>query len=525
MAKATAEDNRPGGTNRPGAILLEASGFTKSFGSTRALARGDLVVQAGEIHVLVGHNGSGKLTFIRCLAGYDDPDDGQLRVRGQDVPLPIRPGAHASLGLAFVHQDLGLIDSLSVLENMCLTRLATRRGAPFIDWRQERAGADRDLRQLGADLPLNRLAGSLRQVDRALVAAARAFADLGKESGRALFCDELTGYLAKKDASELYQAMRQLTARGDAVVVVSHDLTEVLEMADAVTVLRNGATIATMRTSDISLEELSSLLVGDSAAAPPPLAEDRLAETAPDTAAREPLRVTGLTTERVGDVDFEVRAGEIVGLTGLVGSGHEEAVEALAGARAATAGRVTAGDDAWDLPGLTPGAAMRRGVGWVPPDRLAQGLIASLATQENLPMLVLRRFFQRGLLRWPQIRRHAGEMAAALTVTPPDPRLPVQALSGGNQQKELLGKVLELSPRLLLLSEPTRGVDIGARVTLWRLIQAGAPSRYTVWTSVDFDELSSVCDRVIVFSRGRVAVQLSRDALSVESIARACLAA
>ena len=168
---------------------------------------------------------------------------------------------------------------------------------------------------------------------------------------------------------------------------------------------------------------------------------------------------------------------------------------------------------------------MRRGVAWVPPDRLNQGLIPTLPTQENLPMLVLHRFFRRGALRWPQIRQYAGEQAAALTVTPPDPRLPVQTLSGGNQQKELLGKVLELSPRLLLLSEPTRGVDIGARVTLWRLVQAGAASRYTVWTSVDFDELSSVCDRVIVFSRGRVAVQLSRDALSVESIARACLAA
>ena len=524
MAEATAEDDMQGSVPPPATILLEASNFTRSFGSTRALVRGDLVVKAGEIHALVGHNGSGKSTFIRCLAGYHDPDGGGLRVRGQEVPLPIRPGSHAGLGLAFVHQDLGLIDSLSVLENMCLTRMAARRGAPFIDWRQERAAAQRDLRQLGADLPLNE-PGSLRQVDRALVAAARAFADLGEESGRVLFCDELTGYLAKKEVSELYRAMRQLTARGDAVVVVSHDLTEVLEMADLVTVLRNGATIATMRTADISLDELGSLLVGDSALTPSSLAEGQLAKTQPDTAAREPLRVTGLTTDRVHDVHFEVNAGEVVGLTGLVGSGHEEAVEALAGARAATDGSVSAGDDTWDLPGLTPEAAMRHGVGWVPPDRLAQGLIPSLATQENLPMLVLQRFFHRGVLRWPQIRRHTGEMAAALTVTPPDPRLEVRALSGGNQQKELLGKVLELSPRLLLLSEPTRGVDIGARVTLWRLIQAGASSRYTVWTSVDFDELSSVCDRVIVFSRGHVAVQLGKDSLSVEAIARACLAA
>jgi ribose transport system ATP-binding protein len=523
--EATAGDGGRCGMHSPATILLEASHFSRSFGPTRALVRGDLAVRAGEIHALVGHNGSGKSTFIRCLAGYHDPDGGQLRVRGQDVPLPIRPGAHTGLGLAFVHQDLGLIDALSVLENMCLTRMATRRRAPYIDWRHERAMAQRDLRQLGADLPLNRPAGSLRQVDRALVAAARAFADLGEESGRVLFCDELTSYLANKEVSELYQAMRQLTARGDAVVVVSHDLTEVLEMADAVTALRNGVTIATLRTSDVSLEELSSLLVGDSAAVLPPSAGDWLAETAPAIAAREPLRVSGLTAERVSDVHFEVHPGEIVGLTGLVGSGHEEAVEALAGAGAAAAGRVSVGSDAWDLPGLTPGAAMRRGVAWVPPDRLNQGLIPTLPTQENLPMLVLRRFFRRGALRWPQIRQYAGEQAAALTVTPPDPRLPVQTLSGGNQQKELLGKVLELSPRLLLLSEPTRGVDIGARVTLWRLVQAGAASRYTVWTSVDFDELSSVCDRVIVFSRGRVAVQLSRDALSVEAIARACLAA
>jgi ribose transport system ATP-binding protein len=183
------------------------------------------------------------------------------------------------------------------------------------------------------------------------------------------------------------------------------------------------------------------------------------------------------------------------------------------------------GAETWHLQGLTPGGALSRGVAWVPPDRLAQGLIASLPAQENLPMLVLNRFFHGGLIRWPQVRRHTSEMAAALTVSPPDPRLAVQALSGGNQQKELLGKVLELSPRLLLLSEPTRGVDIAARSTLWRLIQAGAARRYTVWTSTDFDELASVCDRVIVFSQGRISMQLSRESLSVEAIARACLAA
>lgn len=508
-----------------GEVLLEASQFTKSFGTTRALVRGDLLVRAGEIHALVGHNGSGKSTFIRTLAGYHDPDGGRLKVRGQEVALPIRPGGSATLGLAFVHQDLGLIDSLSVLENMSLTRLATRRGAPFIRWRQERLAAQRDLQLFDADLPLDRSAGSLRQVDRALLAAARAFAALGGEAGRVLFCDELTGYLARKEVGDLYQAMRQLTAQGDAVVLVSHDLTEVLEKADVVTVLRNGATIATRRTSDISLEELSSLLVGDSAAVPP-LTEAHVAQAQPaGSLAGQPLRISGLTAERVNGVQFEVGAGEIVGLTGLVGSGHDEAVEALAGARPAIAGSISMGAETWHLQGLTPGGALSRGVAWVPPDRLAQGLIASLPAQENLPMLVLNRFFHGGLIRWPQVRRHTSEMAAALTVSPPDPRLAVQALSGGNQQKELLGKVLELSPRLLLLSEPTRGVDIAARSTLWRLIQAGAARRYTVWTSTDFDELASVCDRVIVFSQGRISMQLSRESLSVEAIARACLAA
>lgn len=515
----------PGAQQPPGEVLLDAGEFAKSFGTTRALVRGDLVVRAGEIHALVGHNGSGKSTFIRTLAGYHDPDGGRLAVRGQEVLLPIRPGGAASLGLAFVHQDLGLIDSLSVLENMALTRLATRRGAPLIRWRQERQAARRDLRQLGADLPLDTPAGSLRQVDRALVAAARAFAALGGDAGRVLFCDELTGYLARKEVEDLYQSMRQLTARGDAVVLVSHDLTEVLDMADVVTVLRNGETIATRRTSDISLDELSSLLVGDSAAVPQ-LTQEQVDQARRDSAvADQPLEVSGLSAERVGGVQFEVRAGEIVGLTGLVGSGHEEAVEALAGARPARAGSIRIGGETWDLAGLTPRGAQSRGVGWVPPSRLAQGLIASLPAQENLPMLVLSRFFRRGVIRWPQVRNHTRERAAALTVSPPDPRLPVQALSGGNQQKELLGKVLELSPRLLLLSEPTRGVDIAARATLWRLIQAGAARRYTIWTSTDFDELASVCDRVIVFSKGKVSTQLSRESLSVEAIARACLAA
>jgi ribose transport system ATP-binding protein len=526
MSQDDAETGGQSGGRSPAQVLLDARNFAKAFGTTKALVRGDLQVRAGEIHALVGHNGSGKSTFIRTLAGYHDPDGGRLLIRGQETPLPISPGSSASLGLAFIHQDLGLIDSLSVLENMCLTRLAGRQGHPFIDWRHERLAAQRDLRALGADLPLGQAVGSLRQVDRALVAAARAFATLGEEGGRILFCDELTGYLARREVSELYRAMRQLTARGDAVVVVSHDLTEVLELADSVTVLRNGATIATRQTNEVALEELSSLLVGNSASAPAQLDEMRLAAgQRPDSIACEPLRVTGLTAERVRGVGFEIGAGEVVGLTGLVGAGHEETVEALAGARAVTSGTVSIGNDTWSIPGLTPGAAIRRGVAWVPPDRLAQGLIASLPTQENLPMLVLRRFFNRGMIHWRRVRRHSREAATALTVYPPDPQLAVQALSGGNQQKELLGKMLELSPRVLLLSEPTRGVDIGARATLWRLIQAGAPRRYTVWTSTDFEELASVCDRVIVFSRGQVAVQLSRDALSVEAIARACLAA
>lgn len=506
-------------TPSPRGLLLEAAGFAKSFGTTKALVRGELTVLAGEIHALVGHNGSGKSTFVRTLSGYHEAESGSLIIRGAPVQLPLHPEMVGQLGMAFVHQDLGLIDSLSVLENMCLTRLSLSRRVAYISWRSERSRARADLDALGADVRLDEPVRKLRPVDRAFVAAARAFATLGTAAGRILFCDELTGYLPRQEVLELYRAMRRLTDRGDAVVVVSHDLTEVLEHADRVTVMRNGAHVATLRTDETDVESLTTALLGD--AEPVSSAPEPVSTVAVPVAPS--LSVDRLSLPGRSEITFHVAHGEILGLTGLVGGGHEEVVEALAGASEVRGGTAAINGDRWDLSGMTPGAAIRHSVGWVPPDRMAQGLITSLPSKENLPMLVLRDYFKAGVIRWGQVKAHTRERAQDLTVSPADPNALVNSLSGGNQQKVLLGKVLERSPRLLLLSEPTRGVDVGARRTLWGLIRSGAGSRCTVWTSTDYAELAEVCDRVLVFRDGRIVRELVRPGLSAEVIGKACI--
>lgn len=497
---------------------MEAQGFAKSFGTTRALVRCDVTLRAGEIHGLVGHNGSGKSTFIRTLAGYHEPDAGQLTIRGEQVPLPIKRGGANDLGLAFIHQDLGLLESLSVLDNMCLTELATRRGV-YIAWPRERAKTRTDLAELGAEVPLGVAVGRLRPVDRALIAAARAFAALSGKSGRVLFCDEVTSYLPTREIAELYQAIGALRARGDAVLMVSHDLAEVLQHADRVTVMRNGTTIATMPTDEADLEMLSRMLMGDAPKYVPAVG----AAPGPAVAHAASFVVSGLSTARVRNVGFAINEGEIIGLAGLVGAGQEEVAEALAGARSADSGSASIGEETWLLRGLTPRAAIRRGVGWVPPDRAGQGLIGSLPSRENLPMLVLQRFFRKGMINWKRVRQHTQAVAVSLSVAPPDPDVLVQSLSGGNQQKELFGKSLEHRPRLLLLSEPTRGVDIGARQTLWALIRQTAQARFTICASTDYAELATLCDRVLIFRNGRIATELTGPDFTAEVIADACL--
>jgi ribose transport system ATP-binding protein len=498
-----------------GPPALVARGISKSFGGTRALADVGLTVLAGEVHGLLGENGSGKSTLIRILAGYHAPDPGgELEVGGRPVGLPLRPGEPRRLGLSFVHQDLGLIPSLSVLENLRLGELSVGRGLR-ISWSRERRRAREAFSRYGLDLDPRTRVADLEPLERALLAIVRAAEEM-RTSGGLLVLDEPTAFLPRTETEQLLSLVRELAASGDSVLFVSHDLEEVMSVTGRVTVLRDGRSLATVATGEVAVQDLVELIVG------------RRLEPG-HRAPREPREreaaasVVDLSGDAVRGVSFDVRRGEVLGLTGLAGSGFEEVLALLCGARPASRGRLVLAGASHDVTRLTPDAALGAGIALLPADRHRDGGVGSLSVADNVTLPVVDRYAPRGRLRRARLLRDAAKLLAQHDVRPRDPKLLYRALSGGNQQKALIAKWLSTKPRLLLLDEPTRGVDVGARLQIFALIRDAARAGASVLcASSDHEQLSEICDQVLVFSGGLVVSRLAGDDLAKERIAEAC---
>jgi ribose transport system ATP-binding protein len=455
--------------------------ISKSFGGVHALADAQLEVLPGEVHGLLGENGSGKSTLIKVLAGYHVPDPGgELEVGGHAVPLPLPSGEARRLGLAFVHQDLGLIPSLSVLENLRLTDLAVRRG--HISWGAERRRASEAFARYGVDIDPRGPVAELSPVECALLAIVRAREDLGAASA-ALVLDEPTAFLPAAETERLFALVRSIAAAGTSVVFVSHDLGEVRAITDRVTILRDGHTAGTVVTNATATEEFVAMILGGRPAPrKTPPSRQRSAET---------------FVSFTGAVSFELGRGEVLGLTGLAGSGFEELLYDLFGAGRARTGKLTLAGVVYDLAAMTPDRALRAGIVLVPADR-RDGAVASLPVSDNVMLPALDRYRARLALRRSRLAAAAAELLRRFGVRPHRPSLLYQELSGGNQQKALLAKWLQLSPELLLLDEPTRGVDVGARPQIWSLIRAAAAAGAAViCASSDSEELATLCDRVV----------------------------
>jgi ribose transport system ATP-binding protein len=498
---------------RPPALV--ARGISKSFGGTRALADVGLTVHAGEVHGLLGENGSGKSTLIRILAGYHAPDSGgELEVAGRPVALPLRPGEPRRLGLSFVHQDLGLIPSLSVLENLRLCELAVGSGLR-ISWSSERRRAREAFARYGLELDPRLRVADLEPVERALLAIVRAAEEM-RASGGLLVLDEPTAFLPRTETEQLLSLVRELAASGDSVLFVSHDLEEVESVTDRVTVLRDGRSVNTVSTREVATQDLVELIVGRRLGTRRPARREPLGEQAT-------VSVAELSGESVRGVSFDFRQGEVLGLTGLAGSGFEEVLPLLCGARSASGGRLVLAGRSHDVTKLTPDSALRGGIALLPGDRHRDGGVGSLSVADNVTLPVVDRYAARGRLRRTRLLRDAGALLAKFDVRPRDPKLPYEALSGGNQQKALIAKWLSTTPRLLLLDEPTRGVDVGARLQIFALIrEAAAAGASVLCASSDYEQLSEICDRVLVFSGGTVVSRLAGDDLAKERIAEAC---
>lgn len=501
---------------------LSLRGVSKHFGGVRALDGVDLTVECGEVHGLLGENGSGKSTLIKILAGFHAPDGGELEVHGEPVGLPLSPGQFRALGISFVHQDLALVPSMTVVENLRAGMIARSRGRPFVSWAAERRRARETFARYDVTIDPAAVVGDLRPVERALLAIVRALEEIRKEAtdgSGLLVLDEPTVFLPRADTEHLFALVREIAAGGGSVLFVSHDLDEVHEVTDRVTVLRDGHVVGTQVTADAVEGQLVEMIIGRRLAAYEAEHRDLTDRVAT-------FAVSGLTGAGVHDVDIEAHDGEVVGLTGLAGSGFEAVPYLVFGAWPAATGTLTLDDEVRSLPHMTPRAAISDGIALIPGDRQRDGSVGGLPITDNITLLQLPRYLRAGLLRRSEMRDGAGEVMARFDVRPGEPTLDYGALSGGNQQKALLGKWLEGRPRVLLLHEPTQGVDIGARQQIFETIRAvAADGARVLVASSDYEQLAAICDRVLIFGRGRVARHLRGGDITKDRITEQCYAA
>jgi ribose transport system ATP-binding protein len=495
--------------------------ISKTFGGVRALHDVDLAVRRGEVHGLLGENGSGKSTLIKILSGFHAPDGGgELEINGRPVSLPLHPGQFRGLGMSFVHQDLGLVPSLSVVENLLVGDLTSQRSWRLSRARQRRRAQD-TFTSFGLALDPRAKVSELSRTDRALLAIVRAVVEIrantaadGSEYGL-LVLDEPTVFLPESDRDELFAIVREIAATRASILLVSHDLDEILEHTDRVTVLRDGKVRGTVDTAHANHGALVEMIIGRRLQ---PLSIDR-----GQAEARTSISITGLTGRHARDVSLTVHEGEVVGLTGLLGSGFEEIPYYVFGARSAAAGRLEVGGRAYDLRGMSPSRALEAGVALIPADRQREGSVGSLSIGDNVTVRVLHRYRSRVGLNRRRMRSDARKLLEQFDVRPPDPRLTYRSLSGGNQQKAMLAKWLQTKPSLLLLHEPTQGVDVGARQQIFQLTRsAAADGTAVVCVSSDYEQLATICDRVVIFGRGRVAGELTGDQVTKERIAEQC---
>jgi ribose transport system ATP-binding protein len=499
-------------------LALSVRNLSKSFGGARALAGIDLDVAPGEVRGLLGTNGSGKSTFVKVLAGFHTPDTGTLELHGHSVRLPLNAGEFRKLGLAFVHQNLGLVPSLTVLENLRVGEL-TRARRGVISWGRERRKATATFERFGIDIdPLARVA-DLSQVDKALLAVVRAFEELrpgGKMPGTPglLLLDEPTPFLPKSGVDKLFGLVRQIVEDGASVIFISHDIDECLEITDSITVLRDGKLAGSLVTQNSNRDQIVEMIVGHRV-------ERTVAPPAPRGSAPIRAQVAGVAGPGLQPTSVDVREGEILGLTGLIGSGYEQMVYLLFGARAGAEGTLLLGGETIDLRRMNPARAIRLGMALLPADRQGASGVDAMTVTENMLLPDLSRFFRNGLLDRAGLAAKAAALSTAYEVKPNNPSLRLGALSGGNAQKVLLAKWLNRKPVLLMLDEPTQGVDIGTRAQVFKAIHAAAEDGAAViCASSDLEQLAELCNRVLVFGRGRVIAEVTGDGLTKDNLAR-----
>ncbi len=490
----------------PDAAIIRFENISKAFGGAQALDHASLSVKPGTVHGLVGQNGAGKSTLIKLLAGLHSLDSGVIEIDGQ-VYDKLTPHLVESLGVHFIHQDRLLVPTFTVGEALFLGREPRIAGTPFLDRGLMRRRAAQTLEHyFGVTLPTSALISELTAAEKQIVQITRALL----ANPKVLVFDEPTAALVRREAELLFGLIRKLREEGITVIYISHYLGEIVDICDTVTVLRNGRDVATLPVSKTSASDIGTLMVNRTIDELYPKADVALGETLLHV---EALGLAG----KYRDVSFRLRRGEVVGLTGLVGSGAKELIRSLFGLERPSTGSIQVLGDIGSLP--SPATATTRRIALVPEDRRRDGIALDMTVGENMTLASLGRFSGLGFLDQKKERKHANDLIARLHIKADGPNAMVRTLSGGNQQKVALAKWLSRQSEIYLLDEPSVGVDIAAKVEIYILIsELVARGAGVIVLSSDIEELLGITDRILVFYRGRITREFQSSQTSPQQV-------
>lgn len=486
-------------------FILKMEGISKSFPGVHALQNVNFELKKGEVHALLGENGAGKSTLLKIIAGAYSKDAGEIYIDGQEVE-ELTPKKAEQLGISIIYQEFSSLPHLSIAENIFLGRLPIKKG--LVDWKSCYEQSRKLLKQVGLDSDPKMLVSQLKVAQQQMVEIAKA---LSKEA-KIIIMDEPTAPLTQREIDSLFKVILDLREKGVSVVYVSHRLIEIKEICDIVTVLRDGTYVGKADVCDIEIDDMIRMMVGR-----------EISDMYPRSVAKigEPLlEVTNLCTEdKLNDINFNARKGEILGIAGLVGSGRTELARAIYGADSISSGSIILDGKTLDI--SCPADAIRNKIGLVPEDRKNQGLVLMMNIKDNISLASLSNFMKAGKLNLNKEENTANHYVNKLGIVTPGVFEEVNNLSGGNQQKVVLGKWMCTDCNLLIIDEPTRGIDVGAKVEIYELInelvEQGAG---VIMISSDLPELIGVCDRILVMHEGRLSGELNRKEFCEEKIMR-----
>jgi ribose transport system ATP-binding protein len=499
----------------PAAVpLFRMEGASKRYGGVKALEKADLIVETGKIHAILGENGAGKSTLIKIMSGVVEPDEGRMLLDGREVKFA-SPAAANQAGIVCIFQELSLVPDLSVADNISISNPPQRFG--LIDRRAQRRIAEEALARAGAEdihpmAPVKDLALSRRQMVEIAKALAR--------NPRVLILDEATSALTATDVAKVFVVLKRLRAEGLALLYISHRMHEIAELADQCTVFRNGRNVATYRAGEKSDNEVVELMIGREYShvfpAKPPLKPSE----------RPPmLEVRHLTwSDRLRDISLGVRAGEVVGLGGLDGQGQRELLLALFGVLRGVSGEILVDGAPASVSSPSAAKAGKIGMALIPEDRKTEGLMLPMSVSVNLSFAALDRISNRGVIDRVKERQWIDRMIELLAIRTDGTSAPVGSLSGGNQQKVVIAKWLMVTPRIILLNDPTRGIDVGTKAEIYQLLRKLASSGAAIlFYSTDYDELIGCCDRVLVLYDGAVKRELVGEEITERALISSAL--